>query len=61
MSHEIYALTMLIYFILTGKTNTSKITNPELNKFVEKGLGNRKLCYKNVDELCCAYKNLGSV
>ena len=58
ISHEIYALTMLIYFITTGRTNTSKITDRKLNNFVSKGLGDKSNRYKSVDELCEAYRNL---
>lgn len=58
ISHEIYALTMLIYFITTGRTNTSKITDRKLNNFVSKGLGDKSNRYKSVDELCEAYRKL---
>jgi len=57
MPHEIYALTMLIYFISTGKTNTSKIDNIKLKQFVQKGLGEKSRRYQSVDELCEAFKN----
>ncbi|MDV7740365.1 protein kinase [Leuconostoc mesenteroides] len=36
--HETYALTKLIFFIITGKTNVSNIKNPSLKQFVQKGL-----------------------
>lgn len=58
MPHEIYALTMLIYFIATGKTNTTKISDVNLNRFVRKGLGDKLNRYKSVDELCEAYRNI---
>ncbi|MCD8024698.1 MAG: protein kinase family protein [Candidatus Gastranaerophilales bacterium] len=58
ISHEIYALTMLVYFITTGRTNTSKITDRKLNNLVRKGLGDKSNRYKSVDELCEAYRNL---
>lgn len=58
MHHEIYALTMLIYFISTGKTNTSKIEDLKLKQFVQKGLGDKANRYKSVDELCEAFKNI---
>lgn len=52
MEHEVYALTRLVLFILTGKLNLDNIKNTNLIKFVNKGTdpikGNR---YKNVDEL----------
>lgn len=58
ITHEIYALTMLIYFIATGKTNTNKIPNVKLNNLVKKGLGAQGNRYKSIDELCDAYKKL---
>lgn len=60
MPHEIYALTMLIYFISTGRTNTSKIENANLSKIIRKGLGEKDNRYKSVDELCDAYKVFAS-
>lgn len=58
MPHEIYALTMLIYFISTGKTNAFKIDNTKLKQFVQKGVGDKTNRYKSVDELCEAFKNI---
>ncbi len=58
MMHEIYALTMLIYFISTGKTNTTKIDDIKLKQFVQKGLGYNANRYKSVDELCETFKNI---
>ena len=56
MPHEIYALTMLVYFISTGRTNTSKIENANLSKIIRKGLGEKDNRYKSVDELYDAYR-----
>ncbi|WP_275344016.1 protein kinase family protein, partial [Enterococcus faecium] len=42
MVHETYALTRLLYYILTGKTNTSKIKNDSLKTFVQNGLNVQK-------------------
>lgn len=36
--HETYALTRIVFYILTGKTNTEKIYDTNLKAFVEKGL-----------------------
>ena len=58
MPHEIYALTMIIYFFSTEKTNTSKIDDVKLRQFVQKGLGDKTNRYKSVDELCEAFKNI---
>lgn len=54
--HETYALTRLIYFIMTGKTNTEKITNDSLRDFVSRGITTNKLIrYQNIDELRNAF------
>lgn len=55
--HEIYAITLLVAFILTGKTNWSKITNPAIKKFMEKGTNpDKSLRYQTLDELSEAVK-----
>lgn len=38
MLHETFALTRLVYFVMTGKTNTDTIADPKLMEFVKKGL-----------------------
>ena len=35
--HEIYAITLLFSYVLTGKTNWAKITDPAVKTFMEKG------------------------
>ncbi len=50
--HETYALTRLIFFIMTGRTNTEKITHESLKQFVAKGLNpDKSKRYKSIDEL----------
>lgn len=50
--HETYALTRLVAFVLTGKTNTYKIDEPNLNDFIAKGLAiNKEERFQNVDEI----------
>lgn len=52
MSHEIYALTMTILYLMTGKTNIKEIKNMELLKIVKKGMNPDIFQrYKNLDEL----------
>lgn len=50
--HETYALTRLIGFVMSGKTNLSTVKDEELRSFLVKGVssdkGNR---YQTVDEL----------
>ncbi|ATZ16438.1 serine/threonine-protein kinase [Entomoplasma freundtii] len=50
--HEIYALTTLITFVLTGKNNFFKINNEEIKKFYEKGTSDDyKSRFENLDEM----------
>lgn len=50
--HEIYAITLLFAFILTGKTNWAKITEPAVKSFMEKGTNPDKAQrYQSLDEL----------
>lgn len=52
MVHEIYALTYLMYYVLTGRTNISDIDDSEIGKFVKKGLAsNTSERYANVNEM----------
>lgn len=55
--HETYALTRVIYFVTTGKTNTEKITNQNLRAFVEKGLNPDKIKrFQNIRDMISAFK-----
>lgn len=55
--HETYALTRVIYFVMTGKTNTGKITNQNLRAFVEKGLNPDKIKrFQNIRDMISAFK-----
>ena len=59
MCHEIYALTMTIYFIMTGKTNTTKINNNSLKEFISIGMNSDiEKRYKDVAELHNAFKKV---
>jgi serine/threonine-protein kinase len=50
--HETYALTRVVYYVMTGKTNTDAISNLELKKFVSKGLNSDKsVRFKTVAEM----------
>lgn len=54
--HETYALTRLVYFILTGKTNCSFSAKNEFSDFISKGLDpNKYNRYKSIDELYKQY------
>ena len=57
--HETYALTRVIYFVMTGKTNTEKITNQNLRSFVEKGLNPDKAKrFQNFRDMISAFKTI---
>lgn len=58
MKNEIYAMTKLIYFIMTNRKNLDNINNPSVRKFVEKGTSyeNYDKRYNNDHELLKAFK-----
>ena len=59
LCHEIYALTMLLYFVLTGKTNTEKIKNQKIKAFVAKGTNSDKeKRFVDIEELAKEFKFL---
>lgn len=50
--HEIYALTLLFAYIMTGKSNWAKITEPSIRAFIEKGTNPEKSKrFQSLDEL----------
>lgn len=50
--HETYALTRIVYYIMSGKTNTDNIVNTKLREFVQKGLNTDKTKrFQNVSEM----------
>ncbi len=59
ISHEIYALTKLICFVMSGRTNTTNIKDTNLRKFLSKGLAaNCEERFQSVDEIANAVKYL---
>ncbi len=57
--HETYALTRLLFFVMTGRTNIDKVSNLKLKKFVERGLNiDQSKRFQNVDELLEAFKSI---
>lgn len=59
IQHEIYAITLLIFFVMTGKTNTEKIKDAKMKSFVEKGLNpDKSKRYQSVFELREAFCEL---
>lgn len=59
MEHETYALTLVVYYVLTGKTNVDKIPDESLRSFVRKGLNPDKTKrFKNASELLKDFRSL---
>lgn len=57
--HETYALTRVVFFILTGKTTVNNIKNTSLNEFVQKGLSTDKVKrYKSIEEMIYAVSKI---
>lgn len=57
--HETYAITRLVYFIMTGRTNTEKIINPSLRKFVAHGLSADKSArFQDINELSAEFNKI---
>lgn len=57
--HETYAITLLVYFIFTGRTNTDKIENTKLKNFVNKGTNaDTKQRFQNIEELIKYFREL---
>ena len=55
--HELYAITLLFVYILTGKTNWAKISNPTVKSFMDKGTNQDKTKrFQTLDELALAVK-----
>ncbi len=55
--HETYALTRIVYYIMTGKTNTEKIVNIKLKAFIEKGLNpDKSKRFQNVSEMINSFR-----
>ena len=53
--HEMYALTLIVHFVMTGRENRSNIA-PEWRDFVSKGMNFQKeLRYKSVAEMRSAF------
>ena len=50
--HETYALTRLLYFVMTGKTSTDNILDPNLKSFVFRGLNaDKSKRFQSIEEL----------
>lgn len=59
IQHETYALTKIIYFVMTGKTNTSNIKDPLIKQYVLRGLNpDKSKRFQNANEMISALKEL---
>lgn len=57
--HETYAITRLVFFIMTGRTNTEKISNPQLKEFVSTGLcSDKSKRYQDIGELIASFNKI---
>lgn len=59
--HETYALTKLIYYTMTNRTNIKidSIKNSDLKQFVSKGTSlDKNVRYKNVDEMISSFRSI---
>lgn len=57
--HETFAITRLIYFVMSGKTRIDNIKDTNLSSFVNKGLSaNLSERFQSVDEMMIAVKEL---
>lgn len=59
--HETYALTRLIYFVMTGRVKIDKFNNDSLKQFVMTGTSiNLKDRYKDINELRVAFRKINT-
>lgn len=57
--HETYALTRIVYFVMTGKTNTEKIESEKLQAFVQRGLNaDKSKRFQNVAEMLAVFRSI---
>ena len=57
--HEIYALTKLLCFVLTGKLNLDKIKDKKMIEFIDNGMNpDKRKRYKSLEELSTAFRQL---
>lgn len=59
IKHEIYALTRVVYFIMTGRTTINKFQNDEFKEFIYKGISkNLEERYNDVEEMKSEFNTL---
>ena len=59
VSAERMTVTRLVYYVMTGRTNTEKIENSALKEFVNRGLSSdKKKRFQDIDELISAFNSI---
>ena len=59
LGFQIYAITNLIYFVLTGRISPYNLNDENLKKFVEKGMNpNKNKRFNNIAEIRLALKDI---
>lgn len=57
--HEVFALTRVVYFVMTGRSNTDNIKDEKLRYFIQKGLNSDKSKrFQNVSEMIEEFKKI---
>lgn len=57
--HETYALTRIVFYVMTGRTNTDRIKDNALYEFVQKGLNaDKQKRFQNVTEISAAFRRI---
>lgn len=57
--HETYALTRIVYYVMTGRTNVDKTVDVGLKSFIQRGLNSDKTKrFQNVSEMIQAFRHI---
>jgi serine/threonine-protein kinase len=59
IKHEIYALTIILCFVMTGSTNINLVKKPELQEFAKKGMNpDKSLRFSDINELYNSFREI---
>lgn len=59
LRHETYALSLLLFFVMSGRTNSDRVSDEKMKAFLAKGLhSDKKERFQNINELQEAFRNL---
>jgi serine/threonine-protein kinase len=59
IKHEIYALTIILCFVMTGSTNIDLVKKPKLREFAKKGMNpDKSLRFSDINELYNSFKEI---